>query len=69
MVSDNQIISLENVREVNFKTGGSGAKSNPYCWWVTVHYKDGDCVATERFACKENAMYYFNKIYEILTAE
>lgn len=69
MVSDNQIISLEDVREVKFKVDGSGAKSNPYYWRVIVCYKNGDCVTTERFSCKENAIYYFNKIYHILTAE
>ena len=69
MITDSKIISLENVEQVKFITNGSGAKSNPYYWQISVHYTNGNIASTTQFYKKEEASFYFNKIYEILTAE
>ena len=69
IVKANQIISLENVREVKLNEYGTGAKSNPNYWNILVKYTDGLDVVTDYFYEKGLALNAFSEIFQILTAE
>ena len=38
----NKIVSLENVKEIELYTSGSGAKSNPFCHTIRIDYFNGE---------------------------
>lgn len=69
MVNNNKILSLENVKEVELHEGGTGAQRNPFYYGVSIHYMNGECTSSGTTNDKEKAKAWFNKIFEIITAE
>jgi len=66
---DNKILSLENVKEVEFYEGGTGAQRNPFYYGVAIDYMNGEHSSSGSTNNKEKAKEWFNKIFEIITAE
>lgn len=66
---ENKIISLENVITAEFRTFGTGAKSNPYHYDILIKYSNGAEAFTEYFDNKVEAERYFNQIFTILSGE
>ena len=65
--TENQITSLENVKSVEFIENGSGAKSNPYHYIITINYFNDDDGCYLRFdGNKVKAEETFEKILKIL---
>lgn len=64
---DNKIISLENILTVEFRTFGTGAKSNPYSYDIMFRYTNDKEVFTGYFDDKETAQNWFKKISEKLS--
>ena len=69
IVNNNRILSLENVKEVELYEGGTGAQRNPFRYGVIISYMNGEQSSSDTTSDKEKAKGWFNKIFEILTAE
>ena len=69
MVNNNKILSLENVKEVRLYEGGTGAQRNPFYYGVSIYYMNGEHASSDSTSDKEKAKGWFNKIFEIITAE
>lgn len=67
--TDNQIISLENVKEISLHTSGSGAKSNPYQYNINIEYMNKERSWISCKGSKEKAEDIMNKIYDILVSK
>ncbi len=67
IATEDKIVSLENVKTVEITYTGTGAKSNPYKYYIAIEYKDAS-PATLYFAGNEKkAEETFKKILEILS--
>lgn len=66
---DNRILSLENVKEVQFCESGTGSQRNPFYYHVLINYMNGESANSEFISNKEKVKEWFNKIFEIITAE
>jgi hypothetical protein len=66
LVTDERIVVLENVKDVNLAHSGSGAKSNPYYYYLHINYFGGESVDIEYGTNEKGAKETFNKITEIL---
>lgn len=64
---NNKIISLENVITVELHTSGSGAKSNPFRYWISVNYTNDMSATTPEFTEKKTAEAWLIKIFKILS--
>lgn len=69
MVNNNKILSLENVKEVELYESGTGAQKNPFRYGIAIDYMNGEHASSDSTSDKEKAKVWFNKIFEILTAE
>lgn len=59
------ILSLENVRRVSIESCGTGAKSNPYHFYIRVQYIDKQHESVEVDSMNQ-AQTYYNIIADIL---
>ena len=66
---DNRILSLENVKEVQFCEGGTGSQRNPFYYYVVINYMNGESANCEFINNQEKVKEWYNKIFEIITAE
>ena len=66
---NNKILSLENVKEVELYEGGTGAQRNSYYYGVAIDYMNGEHSSSGSVSDKAKAKEWFNKIFEIITAE
>jgi len=66
---DTRILSLENVKEVEFYESGTGSQRNPFRYGVIVNYMNGESSSSDSINNKEKAKEWFNQIFEIITAE
>ena len=65
--TNDELICLERVKKVTTRTFGSGAKSNPYKYFINIQYfNDEDCVNIE-FDNKKKFDDTFEEIAEILS--
>ena len=66
--NNDNIVVLDNVRRIAKSQSGSGAKSNPYIYYVKFFYLDGetDFIKVESSQEQDKVM---EEIYEILTEE
>ena len=63
-----KIVSLDNVKTVNTSISGSGAKSNPFRYGITIEYFSNE---TNYIDCEsqDDMNNIVEKIYQRLTAE
>lgn len=64
-----KIVVLENVKAVEFEVSGSGAKSNPHNYSISIKYLGGD---TERLRFADNkkeAEQMYENIFHVISAE
>lgn len=66
---DNRILSLGNVKEVQFCESGTGSQQNPFYYHVLINYMNGESANSEFISNKEKVKEWYNKIFEIITAE
>ena len=69
IVNNDHIISLENVKEIKMVETGTGAKRNPYYYCLDVYYMNGERACTKYSESKAEIQEYFNKMFQIITAE
>lgn len=69
MINNDHIISLENVKDIKLVEDGTGSQRNPFRYWVIVYYTNGEDVITESQESKAKVQEYFNKMFQIITAE
>ena len=60
-----EIVCLGNVRSVFCNYTGTGAKSNPYHYYIHISYFGGE-KTTLKFYIEKEQKEYFEKIFEIL---
>lgn len=68
-INGDLILSLENIISIKLHTNGTGAKSNPYSYFVRIEYHGGEYTSTHCTDNKELAQFWINQMYEIITAE
>ena len=68
---NNTIISLENIKKVETHCSGSGCKSNPYIYSVTVEYKDAEDahILLESGSTEKDLNNLINRIEQVLESE
>lgn len=63
------IVVLENVKNVSLHTNGTGAKSNPYYYFIRIEYMNGQSASSPTTEDKSQVLFWFNTIFTIITAE
>ena len=68
---NNTLVSLENIKRVEAHCSGSGCKSNPYFYSVTVEYKDAEdaYISLEAGATEKDLNNLINRIEQVLESE
>ena len=63
-----EIVCLGNVKSIFCNCTGTGAKSNPYHYYIHILYFGGEKI-TLKFNTEKEQKEYFEKIFEILTKD
>lgn len=61
-----EIMVLERVKKVGISESGSGAKSNPFRYTISIEYFGDECSDITVMHDKVKALEVMNRIYEIL---
>ena len=66
--TEDAIINISDIRTLKKEVYGSGAKSNPYRYYIKFNYLDGDCYVFEAENKKEMDE-IFENVFKALTEE